>query len=147
MYWPTYGRMPWDPFSELRTLQREMNRLFEGASGATPGRSGVPALNLWSNGEQAVVTMEMPGIDPKDIDISVLRDDLTVTGERKAEEPAEGVVCHRMEREAGRFVRTVRLPFEVENSKVSASYDKGILTITMPRAEATKPKRIAIQSA
>lgn len=146
MYWPTYGRTAWDPFSELRTLQREMNRLFEGTA---PGLSArpLPALNLWSDGEQALVSLELPGVDPNDIEISVLRDELTLKAERKVPELGEETVCHRAEREAGSLVRSLRLPFEVENDKVSANYERGVLTITLPRAESTKPKRIAIQSA
>lgn len=146
MYWPTYGRTTWDPFSELRTLQREMNRLFEGSATGMASRS-LPALNLWSDGEQALVTVELPGVDPKEIDISVLRDELTLKAERKAPELGEEIVCHRAERETGRFVRSLRLPFDVENDKVSASYERGVLTIKLPRAESTKPKRIAIHSA
>ena len=135
---------PWDPFSELRSLQREMNRLFEGT-----GRAGseYPLLNVWSNSDDVVVTAELPGVAPADLDIQVVRDQLTLTGERKADAPSEDVVCHRSERGSGRFARTVRLPFAVEQEKVSAKCEKGVLTIRLPRSEATKPKTIQIEAA
>jgi HSP20 family protein len=141
--WPEY-RTNWDPFEEMRALQREVNRVFDG--GRYRGPAEYPLVNVWTSENEAVVTAELPGVDPKDVDIRVLRGQLTIEGDRKADAPAEDVVCHRAERSHGRFVRTLRLPFEVEDSKVSAKYDKGVLTITLPRSEATKPKRIAIEA-
>lgn len=143
MYW-TNSRT-WSPFGELRGLQREMNRLFDGYDGGTV-MSRFPALNVWGNTENVIVTAELPGMDAADLDINVVNNQLTITGERKEETPAENAVCHRCERGAGKFVRTVRLPFAVEGDKVSAKYDKGVLTITLPRHEATKPKRIEIKA-
>lgn len=146
MYVPaSYRRMSWDPFADYRSLQREMNRLFEGF-GTTESRAVYPAVNLWSDGDRAVVTAEVPGLDPAEIEVSVLRNQVTIQGERKAEKPDEKVVCHRAERGTGRFVRTVRLPFEVENDKVVAKYERGVLTLTLPRSEATKPKRVQIKA-
>ena len=144
MYW-TDDRA-WAPFAELQSLQREMNRLFDGRDGGT-AMSRFPALNVWGNGENIVVTAELPGVEVEDLDLSVVNNQLTIKGECKADKPAEDAVCHRNEREAGSFVRTVRLPYAVENDKVAAKYENGVLTITMPRHEATKPKRIEIQTA
>jgi HSP20 family protein len=122
-----------------------MNRLFDGyESGIALSR--FPALNVWGNADNVVVTAELPGLAADDLDISVVNNQLTIKGERKAEQPAEGAVCHRRERVDGNFVRTVRLPFAVENDKVSARYENGVLTISMPRHEATKPKRIEIKT-
>jgi HSP20 family protein len=123
-----------------------MNRLLDGF-GATESRAVFPAVNLWSNGEQALVTAELPGLDPAAIEVSVLRNQVTIQGERKEESPDEKVVCHRAERGVGRFVRTIRLPFEVENEQVTAKYEKGVLTLKLPRSEATKPKRVQIKAA
>ena len=144
MYWLRQNTGTWDPFAELRTMQREMNRIF---ASRAPDAGAFPALNVWSNGEEAVVTAELPGVDPGKIDINVVRDHVTIEGAREGEELAEGTVCHRAERGVGRFARTVRLPFEVENDKVQASYRRGVLTVTLPRAEATKPRRIEIAGA
>jgi HSP20 family protein len=123
-----------------------MNRLFEGYDGgATVSR--FPALNVWGNSDRVVVMAELPGLDPNDLDVSVVNNQLTIKGERKSDQPAEDAVCHRRERDYGKFVRTVRLPFAVENDQVVAKYENGVLTITMPRQEATKPKRIEIKTA
>jgi HSP20 family protein len=143
MYWNNPA--VWSPFDELRTLQREMNRLFDGYESGT-ALSRFPALNVWGNGENVIVTAELPGLEVEDLDISVVNNQLTIKGERKADKPAEDAVRHRRERASGQFVRTVRLPFAVENDKVTARYDKGVLSITMPRHEATKPKRIEIKT-
>lgn len=132
-----------DPFSDIRRLQREMNRVFEGYS---PEPEDFPVVNVWSNKDELLVTAEIPGVDPKDISISVNQDILTIEGDRKSEELQERVVCHRSERGAGRFVRALRLPFDVESDKVKARHKLGVLTITMPRAEASKPKKIAINA-
>jgi HSP20 family protein len=139
-----YDQSLWDPFQGLGSLQREMNRLFDGY---TPERSShFPRLNLWMNQNEAVVAAEVPGVDPKAIDVSVVKNLLTIQGERQEDDAGEEAVCHRAERGTGAFLRTVRMPFEVENEKVSATCEKGILTITLPRAEATKPKKIEIQA-
>lgn len=143
MMWPAY-RTSWDPFSDLRAIQREMNRAF---SGYSPGAAAFPALNIWGSGEDAVVVAEVPGVDPKDININVVKDKLTIEGERKAEEPADNVTCHRCERPEGGFTRSIRLPFAVESDKVKAKYNNGLLTVTLPREEATRPKKITIESA
>ncbi len=143
MYWTT--DRAWSPFAELRSLQREMNRLFDGYEGGT-AMSRFPALNVWGNSENVIVTAELPGLEVDDLDINVVNNQLTIKGERKGDKPAEDAVCHRRERETGQFVRTVRLPYAVENDKVTAKYENGVLTITLPRHEATKPKRIEIKA-
>ncbi len=143
MYWN--NDRAWSPFAELRSLQREMNRLFDGYEGGT-SMSRFPALNVWGNSENVIVTAELPGLEADDLDINVVNNQLTIKGERKAEKPAENAVCHRSERETGKFVRTVRLPYAIENDKVTAKYENGVLTITLPRHEATKPKRIEIKT-
>ncbi len=130
------------PLREFRRLQREMNRLFDGYGGVEA--DGFPALNVWSNSDEVVVTAEMPGVDVKDINININQDMLTLDGKREAQDLAADVVCHRQERGVGRFMRSLRLPFEVDAAKVKARCKLGVLTITLPRAEASKPRRIAI---
>ena len=144
MYWTNQRSL--SPFGELRSLQREMNHLFEGFDGGT-SISRYPALNVWGNADSVVVTAEIPGIDVADLDLNVVNNQLTLKGERKADTPATDAVCHRAERNTGKFVRTVRLPFAVENDKVTATYENGVLTVNLPRHEATKPKRIEIKAA
>lgn len=143
MIWPEVRGFGLDPFSELRRLQREMNRLFEGY---VEGDIGWPALNVWSNRDEVVVTAEVPGVDPKDLRVTVQNDVFTLEGERKPDNPGENVVTHRAEREFGRFARSVRLPYEVDNAKAVAKYRNGILTVTLPRSEVSKPRQIAVTS-
>ena len=144
MYWLRHGSSQWDPFAEFRALSREVNRAFNsGAAGATV----FPALNVWSNSDGAQVTVELPGVDPEQVQINVEKNQLTIEGERPAQAIEEDVVRKRTERATGRFSRSVRLPFEVEHDQVRAGYKQGVLTVTLPRAEATKPKRIEIASA
>jgi HSP20 family protein len=143
MYWT--DNRSWSPFAELRTLQREMNRLFDGYDGGT-SMARFPALNVWGNSENVIVTAELPGLEADDIEINVVNNQLSIKGERKGDKPAENAVCHRSERKSGKFVRTVRLPYAVENDKVAAAYHNGILKVTLPRHEASKPKRIEIKA-
>ena len=92
MYW-TNSRT-WSPFGELRGLQREMNRLFDGYDNGT-SLSRFPALNVWGNTDQIIVTAELPGLEIEDLDLSVVNNQLTIKGERKNDKPAEDAVCHR----------------------------------------------------
>lgn len=141
MYWPETTLVAVEPFGELRRLQREMNRLFAGCG----ARMDVfPAVNIWSSADEAVVTAEIPGVDPKAIDVTVEGDEVTLQGERKVEETAEEVTCHRAERASGSFVRRFGLPFEVDASKVSATYKNGVLKVKLPRAETSKAKKVEI---
>ena len=145
MRYQPFEETSWDPFADLRGLQKEMGRLFErfGDEGSRGG--SYPPLNLWSNDTEAVVTAELPGIDASELEISVLRDQLTVRGERKQEELPEGASRHRTERVHGPFTRTLQLPFEVEDGQVQASYHQGVLRLILPRAEATLPRKIKIE--
>ncbi|MGD9872676.1 MAG: Hsp20/alpha crystallin family protein [Kiritimatiellia bacterium] len=143
MYLPELRMMGLDPFPGLRVLQREMDNLLDGYT--VRSRCDF-AVNVWSNQEKAVVSAELPGCSAEDIEISTLKDTLTITGKMKPEEAIKDAVCHRAERSCGEFTRTIRLPFEVEQDKAKASYSQGVLTVELPRAEATKPQKIKIES-
>jgi HSP20 family protein len=145
MFWRDFGRYgrPWlSAVSDLERLQNEMERVFQGIR--RPFAPEFPALNVWTNQDGALVSAELPGVDEKDIDISVTGSTLTLHGKRDASEEGE---YHRRERETGAFTRTLDLPFQVEADKVEASFSKGILEIKLPRAEADKPRKISIRSA
>ena len=142
-----YGLL--SPWQEMERLQREMNRLFSSAVpnlglGTSPT---FPAMNVWTNNEGAVVTAELPGVNPEDVDISVVGDTLTLTGLRQPEALQEGEKYHRQERGYGKFTRTIQLPFAVEADKVEAVFKHGILHISLPCAETEKPKKIAVKTA
>ena len=141
-----YSQNPW---REIDRMQREMNQLmqsFPSFSGARVAPS-FPAINVWLSEEGAVVTAELPGIKPEDLDISVVGETLTLTGSRQPEELKEGENYHRRERRVGKFTRTFQLPFTVEANNVDAKFDKGILHIALPRAEAEKPRKISVKVA
>lgn len=137
------------PWREMERLQREMNRLFSDAStGFGPRVSpSYPAINVWTNDEGVVVTAELPGVNPDEIDISVVGDTLTLKGARQPVELKEGEKFHRQERRFGSFTRTFQLPFQVEADEVEAVFEKGVLHVSLPRAEVDKPKKIAIKAA
>lgn len=143
--------MAWDdvfgygggPLGELRRLQREMDRVFGDIRSES---EAFPAVNIWSSKDAIVVTAELPGMDPKAIGLTVKGDLLTLHGERRADPETEGVICHRSERWSGSFARTLRLPYEVDQDKIQAKYVGGVLTITLPRSEASRPRQIAIKA-
>lgn len=136
------------PWQEMERLRREMNTLFDRSFAGREERvaPGYPSLNVWTSEDGAVVTAELPGVNPEDIDISVEGDTLSLSGSRQPEALQEGGTYHRRERRAGRFSRAFRLPFQVEADKVEAVFEKGVLHISLPRAEDEKPRRIAIKN-
>jgi HSP20 family protein len=139
-----------NPWQEIEHMQREMERLFNSSYASRPRyqvAASFPALNVWTNQESAVLTAELPGVNPEDIDISVVGETLTLSGDRQPEALQEGEKYHRRERGYGKFTRTFQLPFPVEADKVEAVFDKGILHISLPRAEADKPRKIAVKVA
>lgn len=136
-------------YREMERLRREMNELFEvfdrGPRMSTA--TTYPAMNVWTNPDGAIVTAELPGINPDALEISVQGDTLTLRGSRAADALGEGEAYHRRERGAGQFQRAFQLPFAVDAGKVEATYELGVLSITLPRAESDKPKKIQVASA
>jgi len=133
----------WD---DMDRLQREMNRVFESFDRSYTPAAGFPAMNVWMNEDGAVVTAELPGVQVKDLEINVVGETLTVSGERKPADLPKDAVYHRQERGQGKFTRTVDLPFAVDSGKVQATLEKGILRILLPRAEQDKPRKIVIKA-
>jgi HSP20 family protein len=105
-----------------------------------------PAINALTGKESVILTAELPGINPDKLNIAVQNDTLSISGSRDIDALKEGEVYHRQERSHGQFSRTIKLPFNANPEKVDASYKKGILSITLQRSEADKPKKIAIKS-
>ena len=133
-----------DPSSDVQRLRREMDRIFTDY-GQTAARE-MPPVNAWVGESDAVVSAELPGIDPDAIDISVVGDTLTIGGSREAEPLREGESYHRQERGFGKFSRSLQLPFHVDVDKVDAKYEKGVVVITLPRSEAEKPRKIEVKN-
>jgi HSP20 family protein len=132
---------------EVDRLQHDMNRLFEAYS---PMRMrpapGYPAMNIWTSEQGIKLTAEVPGVHPEDIDINVVGETLTLSGERKADELKEDARYHRQERGYGKFTRSIQLPFSVDVNQVEATFKNGVLNIALPRAEEDKPRKIAVKS-
>ena len=131
-----------DPFRELSKIQDEMNRLFDSTFSA--GGAEYPPVNIWSDADQAVVTAEIPGINPADIHLSIQNDELVVEGVRSEFRVKEGEEVHRQERTFGPFRRSVPLPYKTDAGKIEAKYKDGILKVRLPRHEAEKPRQIEI---
>lgn len=136
------------PWQEMRRLQRDMNRIFARMPTSFGGEvaPAYPAMNVWTNEDGAIVTAELPGVNLEDIDISVVENTLTLKGSRQPDELQEGETYHRRERGCGTFARTFQLPFQVEVDKVEGVFEKGVLRVSLPRAEAEKPKKIAVKA-
>ena len=133
---------------EVDRLQNEMNRLFEAYSPARMRTApGYPAMNIWTSEDGIKLTAEVPGVHSEDIDINVVGETLTLSGERKADELKEGARYHRQERGYGKFTRSIQLPFPVDVNQVEATFKNGVLNVSLPRAEEDKPRKIAVKSA
>ena len=130
---------------KMENLQQRLNELFVNQV-ADNNDFQFPPINLWISEHGAKIEAEVPGIESKDIDILVMAESLTLKGNRQQEESNSGSVYHRQERGFGSFARTIELPFKIEVDKVEAEFSKGILCISLPRAESDKPKKIAVKS-
>ena len=136
----------WDPFVELRQLQSQMNRMFEGAPRAASAGAW-PPVNMWLGDDSVVVTAQMPGVGTDDIDLTVRENTLTIAGKRKPPTEDENAAWHRRERPWGEFSRSIRLPLRVDPNKVQARARNGVLEIEMGRPDAELPRKIAVKPA
>lgn len=139
------SRLGWDPFTEMRRMQNEMNRLFAGVS--PRAAEGFPPINLWVGEHSLVATAELPGVRQDDITITTREDTLTISGKRQPAPSDEKAAWHRRERAFGDFARTIELPFRIDPDRVEARFANGVLEIELQRPEIDRPKKIAIKSA
>jgi HSP20 family protein len=141
----------WSPIEQLNTLRQEIDHLFESPL-AGMARAGefftgwAPALDLVEDGDKLIARIELPGVDKKEIEVSVHEGVLSVAGERRRDSKDESEGCYRQERYHGRFHRTVTLPKPVKPDEVKASYVDGILTVTLPKTEAARPRQITVNA-
>jgi HSP20 family protein len=139
------------PFREFPTLQDRINRVFrESAAGQDDSlttTSFAPAVDVYEDEHQVTLKIDVPGIDEKDIDVRVEDNTLTVHGERKIDNEEKEENYRRVERQYGSFTRTFNLPQTVNTETVSATYDKGVLKITLPKKAEAKPKQIKVNVA
>lgn len=142
----------WDPGRELDTLQGDVNRLFDSffgrrADAAAGARRWVPAMDLVETDDSLVLRADLPGVKREQIEIEVKDGVLTVSGERRSESEDRREGYHRVERSFGRFSRSLGLPKGVSADSVSASFEDGVLEVTMPKPVEVQPTRIEVKAA
>jgi len=136
----------WDEFPTLTGLRRQMNRLLDYFPTAEePGFEWWPAVNVSETPETVVITAEVPGLDPKEIEISVVGETLTIRGEKRFEKEEKGKTWYRREIVGGKFTRSFNLPAAVDAEHVDATAKAGILTITLPKRAEAKAKKIEVK--
>lgn len=141
----------WNPFGEMARMRSEIDRLFEDAFNAPASNWnrntvwGFP-LDVTEADEHFTVKAAVPGINPDDLDITISDNVLTIKGETQAEEVHDDEKVHLRERRLGSFMRSISLPTPVNSDNVTATVEKGVLTLQIPKAEAVKPKRIAVRA-
>lgn len=136
----------WDPFRDLRQMEDTMNRLWRGFGGASNGvEDWNIALDVVQRPDEIVVNASIPGVKADDVDLSIEDNILTIRAERKTEFEEEGSVYLIRERQTGSFYRALRLPDTVDANKVRSTYENGVLSISLPKAEEKKKKQIKIQ--
>ena len=142
----------WDPFRDLVTLREAMDRLFEESyvrpgtrwtASSDEGRCALP-IDVYATDEEVVIVAAVPGMDPKDVDITIEGDTLSIKGEIKG--PLDNVDYVIQERSYGKFSRNLRLNVPVEPDKAEATFEKGVLTLVIPKKEAIKPRTIKVTS-
>ena len=131
-------------WQEMEKMRQQLDRVSDGLTGRIV--PSFPALNVWSNADGLLVTAEIPGVEPSDLDIAIVNKTLTLSGKREPASLDDGARYHRRERGCGQFSRTIELPYRVESDQVEATFKNGVLTIALPRAEEEKPRRIAVQA-
>ena len=138
--------MRWDPLRETALLQREINRLFEGAPGREHGfgETRFPPMDVSETENAVKIRAFLPGMSKDDVKISFHQNVLSISGEKRASELPEGANMIRNERSAGRFQRTLRLLKPVEEGRIEAQLRDGVLTLTLTLREEVKPKQIEV---
>jgi HSP20 family protein len=140
--------MPWTGMGGLKQeMDRVFDRFFEPQWGELPAIGDwAPSLDLSETKEALVVKMEVPGMDPKDIQVSLQENLLTIKGEKKQEKEDKDERYHRIERTYGAFTRSVRLPVAVDGSRVDASFKNGLLAVTLPKTPGAKGTTIPVKA-
>lgn len=142
--------MRWDPYREMMGLRQAMDRFFDDTF-LWPARSqyemagGNLPLDIYQTKDDVVVKAALPGMKPEDVDITLSGDTLTIKGEHKEDKEIKEAEYIRREHRYGAFSRTISIPVPIQNDKAQAAFENGILTLTLPKAEAVKPKQINIK--
>ena len=138
----------WEPFRGVGSLQEQINRVFDDVVGRTTDESAlstwVPAVDIYETEHELVVKADLPDVDPKDLDIRVENNLLTIHGERKFEKKVSEENYLRVERSYGTFSRSFSLSNTVNPEAIKADYQNGVLTLSIPKREEAKPKQIKV---
>lgn len=140
------GYRAFDPFKEFARMTQDMQQATGGHYLGQAGSGVFPPLNVYDDGESFMVTAEIPGIDPQQIEIQATATSLTLKGERKRPEESGKRSYHRLEREFGTFNRSLSLPTQVNPDKIKAFYKNGVLEIMLPKADEAKARSITIEN-
>ncbi len=145
---PRWGITPWRPFRELEEWERRFDDLLGQPLWRLPveERGWVPAVDVFEKEDKFVVKAELPGTKEEDIHVSVVGDTLSIRGEKKTETEVKEEDYYRCERSYGSFYRSVPLPSNVDADKIEASFEHGVLEVTLPKSAKVKPKRIAVSA-
>ena len=143
--------MRWDPFREVEQMRNVMDRIFEDSFGPRRRLSVEPgvyslAIDVVEKEDAFIVKASVPGMNPDDLEITLTDGVLTIKGETKYEEEVDEGNFHMRERRFGQFMRSISLPTNVKTDAVEADYDKGVLTLTLPKADEVLPKRISVRA-
>ena len=133
----------WDPFRDLTAVEEEFDRL---AGRAFARNAWVPALDDRETEERFEVTLDLPGMDPDAVGVTFEDGMLTVTGKRDLANEEKGETWHRIERSYGTFARSIRLPQTADPERIEATFDKGVLAVSVPKVEQAKPRTIEVRS-
>jgi HSP20 family protein len=140
----------WDPFRDIITLREKMNRLFEDAVTARGeekdmiSSTWIPSVDIYESENSLVLTAEVPGVDENNIEIKIEDNTLSLKGERKFEKETSEENYHRIERSYGSFYRSFTIPRNVDQEKIKAEHDNGVLRINMPKKPESKPKTVKV---
>lgn len=147
---PRRSLLPWSPSREMEDLQRRLEDFwsFWPSLGRFPfeSKEWVPAIDMYEKNDKYMVKAEVPGMKEEDVDVSVVGDRLTIRGEKKAESEVKEGDYYRSERSYGSFFRSIDLPADADPGKIEASYDDGVLEVTIPKTAAVKPKKVKVSA-
>lgn len=142
--------VPWKPFGEVGSFRGEMDKLWDRFFGQRPLAGGLaeewlPSVDISETEDKLLIKAELPGLETKDVNVSISGDLLTIKGEKKKEKEEKNEHHYYMERYSGSFERSFRIPVSVKADKIEAVFDKGVLKVTLPKMEEAKKKEIEIK--